>query len=187
MNISDNHIVTKIKQGDIEAYSELVQRYQKPVFNLMYRFSQSKADAAELTQDVFSKAFEKLNSFQAGRSFFSWLYTLAMNHGRDLLRQQERKRNGLRFYTDSIQHDDSSISLDTLEKKQEIDKMFVALAELPHEKRELLLLRYQQELSIGELGEIFNLSPSAVKMRIHRSLALLQKQLTGKSDTNEQL
>lgn len=185
MHISDNNIVTNIKRGDTEAYSELVQRYQKPVFNLMYRFSQSKTDAAELTQDVFSKAFEKLPSFQTGRNFFSWLYTLAMNHGRDFLRQQERKRNGLRFYTDSIQQDESSISLDSLENKQEIDKMFMALAELPHEKRELLLLRYQQELSISELGEIFNLSPSAVKMRIHRSLDLLKKQLTEKPDTNE--
>ena len=185
MEISDNEIVTQIKQGDTEAYSELVQRYQKPVFNLMYRFSQSKTDAAELTQDVFCKAFEKLPNFQDGRNFFSWLYTLAMNHGRDFVRQQERKRNGLRFYTDSIQQEDTSILMETLEKKQEIDKMFVALTELSHEKREILLLRYQQDLSIGELGEIFNLSHSAVKMRIHRSLALLQKQLTGKSDNNE--
>ncbi len=185
MDISDNHIVTQIKQGNIEAYSKLVQRYQKPVFNLMYRFSRSKIDAAELTQDIFCKAFEKLPGFQNERNFFSWLYTLAMNHGRDFVRQQERKSNGLRLYTDSIEQKDPSLPLETVEKKQEIEKMIMALSRLPHEKREMLILRYQQELSINQLGEIFNLSTSAVKMRIHRSLALLQSQLKGESNTNE--
>jgi RNA polymerase sigma-70 factor (ECF subfamily) len=185
MEISDNHIVTQIKDGDVEAYAELIQRYQKPVFNLMFRFSQSKIDAAELTQDIFCKAFEKLSGFQNDRSFFSWLYTLAMNHGRDYVRQQERKRNGLRFYTENMEQENSSLPLEIVEKKQEIDKMFMALSKLPHEKREMLLLRYQQELPIKQIGEIFNLSTSAVKMRIHRSLALLQNQLNGESQTDE--
>jgi RNA polymerase sigma-70 factor (ECF subfamily) len=185
MDISDNHIVTQIKQGDIEAYSELVQRYQKPVFNLMYRFSQSKTDAAELTQDAFCKAFEKLPGFQNDRKFFSWLYTLAVNHGKDFIRRQERKRDGIRLYTGNMEQENSSLPLEIVEKRQEIDKMFIALSRLPHEKREMLLLRYQQELSINELGEIFDLSSSAVKMRIHRSLALLQNQLNGESQTDE--
>ncbi len=63
--------------------------------------------------------------------------------------------------------------------------MFMALSRLPHEKQEILLLRHKQELSISELEEIFNLSTSAVKMRIHRSLELLQKQLSGELDVNE--
>ncbi len=184
MDISDNHIVTQVKQGETEAYSMLVQRYQKPVFNLMFRFSQSRIDAAELTQEIFCKTFEKLPKFDNSRKFFPWLYTLATNHGRDWTKQQQRKRNGLRLYTDSIDREDSLHPQQTLEKQQEIDEMFIALAKLPHEKREMLLLRYQQELSLGELGEIFNLSTSAVKMRIHRSLALLQDQLNGEFDTN---
>ncbi len=185
MEISDNHIVTQIKQGDVEAYSELVQRYQKPVFNLMYRFSQSKIDAAELTQDVFCKAFEKLPGFQNDRNFFSWLYSLAANHGKDFIRQQERKRDGLQFYTENIEHENSYLPLEIVEKRQEINTMFIALSRLPHEKREMLLLRYQQGLSIKELGETFDLSTSAVKMRIHRSLALLQNELKGESHINE--
>ncbi len=185
MDISDNLIVTQIKQGDIEAYSELVRRYQKPVFNLMYRFSQSKIDAAELTQDVFCKAFEKLPGFQNDRNFFPWLYTLAINHGKDFIRRQERKRDGIRLYTESMEQENSSLPMEIVEKRQEIDKMFIALSRLPHEKSEMLLLRYQQELSINELGEIFDLSSSAVKMRIHRSLALLQNQLNGESQTDE--
>ena len=94
MEISDNYIVEQVRQGDVEAYAELVERYQKCIFNLMYRFSYTKGDAAELTQDVFCKAYEKLNSFQNNRTFFPWLYTLAINHGREWSRKQERKKNG---------------------------------------------------------------------------------------------
>lgn len=184
MEKSDNHIVKQIKQGDIEAYSELVQRYQQPVFNLMFRFSRSEPDAAELTQEVFCKAFEKLASFNSEKMFFSWLYSLAINHGKDWIRGQKRKRDGLRFYADSLEQKDSSLPVEIIEKRQEINTMFMALAKLPHEKQEILLLRYQRELSIRELEEIFSLSASAVKMRIHRSLALLHDQLNGECDVN---
>jgi len=185
MEKSDNHIVKQIKQGDIEAYSELVQRYQQPVFNLMFRFSRSKSDAAELTQDVFCKAFEKLDSFQNKKTFFPWLYSLAMNHGKDWIRRQQRERDGLRFYADNLAQEGLSPPVQIIEKRQEINTMFMALAKLPLEKQEILLLRYQQELSIRELEEIFCLSASAVKMRIHRSLALLHDQLNGECDVNE--
>ena len=184
MEISDNQIVEQVREGASETYSELVRRYQKPVFNLMYRFCQSEHDAAELTQDVFCKAFDKLSSFHNGKSFFPWLYTLAMNHGRDWTRKKETKRDGLRLYTDSLEQQDSLLPLEIIEKKQECTNLLLALSKLSHEKREILLLRYQQELSNGELGEIFGLSDSAVKMRIHRSLSVLKNQLNGDFDVN---
>lgn len=184
MDISDNHIIEQVRQGDTESYSKLVQRYQRPIFNLMYRVSQSKEDAAELTQDVFCRAFEKLTVFKNGRNFFPWLYTLATNHGKDWIRKQGRNRDGLRLYAENIERENSSLPAATIEKRQEITKMLMALSTLPPEKQEILLLRYKQELSISEIGEIFNLSSSAVKMRIHRSLALLQKQLSGELDVN---
>jgi RNA polymerase sigma-70 factor (ECF subfamily) len=184
IDISDNQIVTKIRQGNIEAYSEIVRRYQKRIFNLMYRLSQSQPDAAELTQDVFCKAFDKLSRFNNDRSFFSWLYTLAINHGKDWNRKQLKKRDGLRLYADSLQ-EESSPSIEMSEKQQEISLMLEELSKLPPEKSELVMLRYQQELSIRELGEIFSLSDSAVKMRIHRTLAVLQNKLIGVLDENQ--
>ena len=185
MEISDNHIVEQVRQGDVEAYAELVQRYQKCIFNLMYRFSYTRGDAAELTQDVFCKAYEKLNSFQNNRTFFPWLYTLAVNHGREWSRKQERKKNGIQLYTDSLTSEELLLPLDIVEKKQELVEMFTALDQLPYEKREILLLRYQQELSIADIAKIFDLSHSAVKMRISRSLAILQHQLSGETDVNQ--
>jgi RNA polymerase sigma-70 factor (ECF subfamily) len=175
MQISDNDLIRQVKTGDTEAFSLLVERYQKPVFNLMYRMSYSQNDAAELTQDIFCRCFEKLADFQNTRNFFPWLYTLAMNHGKDWLRKQERSRNGLFLYENESGYHSPPTIPESLEKKQEVDNMQRALSTLSMEKRELLILRYNNDLTIVELGEIFNLSDSAVKMRIHRSLATLHK------------
>jgi len=185
MDIPDNHIIKQVRNGDIESYSELVRCYQKPIYNLMYRISRSTDDAAELSQDVFCKAFEKLSSFKDGHHFFPWLYTLATNHGKDWIRRQARKRDGLQLYGESLMQENPPQLSNRIEKQQEINLMLMALANLPHDKREMLLLRYKQELSISELGEIFNLSASAVKMRIHRALRLLHRQLSGKPDDDE--
>lgn len=177
MEISDGRIVEQVKKGEVQAYSELVLRYQKPIYNLMFRFCYSTEEAAELTQDVFCNAFEKLSGFKTDNSFFPWLYTLAMNHGRDWSRKKKYTTEGLRNYTQYFTSNSSPSMLDKLELQQEIDQMFDAITELPYEKRELLLLKYNKGLSIRELGEIFSLSDSGVKMRIHRALAKLQEML----------
>lgn len=185
MEISDNHIVEQVKGGDVEAYSELVLRYQKPIYNLMYRFSYSTDEAAELTQDVFCNAFEKLSRFNSGKRFFPWLFTLALNIGRDWSRKNARNNRSLLVYRDSLAQNHDSLLTEKIEVQQQIDQMVAALRQLPVEKREILLLRYRQELSVRELAEIFSLSESGVKMRIHRALDTLHTQLGGEGESHE--
>jgi RNA polymerase sigma-70 factor (ECF subfamily) len=174
MEISDSCIVEQVKRGEVEAYSELVLRYQKPIYNLMFRFCHSTEDAAELTQDVFCNAFAKLSSFKPNKPFFPWLYTLAMNHGRDWVRRKSKNKEGLRNYSQNVMNTDIPSDQEKLERRQEVDQMFHALSTLPYEKREILLLKYHKDFSTRELGEIFGLSDSGVKMRIHRAITNLQ-------------
>lgn len=175
MEISDKSIVEQVKKGEVAAYSELVLRYDKTIFNLMFRFSHSTEEAAELTQDIFCTAFEKLSTFNDDKKFFPWLYTLAMNHGRDWKRKNRRSVVGLQHYTRHFSTERWSPEEHPLEKQEEVDQLFNALAKLPDEKREMLILKYKKELSTRELGEIFGLSDSGVKMRISRALATLQE------------
>ncbi|MFT5728466.1 MAG: RNA polymerase sigma-70 factor (ECF subfamily) [Desulforhopalus sp.] len=177
MEISDKSIVEQVKQGEVAAYSELVLRYQKPIFNLMFRFSQSTEEASELTQDIFCTAFEKLSTFKDDKKFFPWLYTLAMNHGRDWKRKNRRRADGLQHYTRHFSTETWAFTENPLEKQEEVDQLFNGLAKLSDEKREILLLKFKKELSTRELGEIFGLSDSGVKMRISRALATLQEVL----------
>jgi len=185
MEKSDNHIVDLVKKGEIEAFAELVRRYDTPVFNLMYRFSSSKNEAADLTQEVFCKAYERLGGYVNGRTFFPWLYTLALNHGRDWVRLQQRRNISLGSYRHNVERVEPLFPPEIVERKQEVQCLCRALAELPGDHREMLLLRYQRELSIKEIAEIFQLSESAVKMRVYRSLSFLHQCMSRGENCNE--
>ena len=87
MERSDREIVKQVLGGEVDLYAVLVERYHRQIFNLMYRFSHKDQDAADLTQDVFLRAYEKLASYRVERSFFSWLYALASNLATDWSRR----------------------------------------------------------------------------------------------------
>ncbi len=174
MDLSDNQLVKLIRAGDSEAFAELVDRYQVQIFNMMYRFSGSADDAADLTQDVFCRAYERLGQYRQHHRFFSWLYTMALNHARDW----SRKRRAHRQADHGYRPDDAApetLPERVLETKQQIDGLAAALQVLPADRRELLILRYRHDCSIRDLAEIFDLSESAVKMRVQRSLTELGK------------
>lgn len=180
MENSDIFFVEQVQKGEVEAYSELVLRYQKPIYNLMFRFCHSTEDAAELTQDVFCNAFERLDHFETTKPFFAWLYTLAINHGRDWSRRNRKKSEGLENYSQLVTQNNRSLFTDQLEQQQEINQIFHELSNMEYEKREILLLKFKLDFSNREIGEVFNLSNSAVKMRIHRALATLRDLLQSK-------
>lgn len=176
MEQTDREIVKLVLAGKIEMYAVLVQRYHRQIFNLMYRFSHEDQDAADLTQDVFFRAYEKLASYRAENSFFPWLYSLAINRATDWSRRQTVRRNKRHLVTP----EKSDLSCHTeqeqlLENREELEQLQAALCKLPDATREILLLRYKEELSISEVAHAFRLSESAAKMRISRGLKDLRK------------
>jgi RNA polymerase sigma-70 factor (ECF subfamily) len=178
---SDEMLVRRVLRGNDQAYGLLVERYQRPVYNLMYRFCRNEPDAAELSQDVFLRAYERLSAFDGKRKFFPWLYTLAMNLATDWQRSHARKQQGLaRLRWETPPHDMVSGQEKSLLNREEAARLYGALDVLPAETRELVLLRYKQELPIRELAEIFKLSESGVKMRISRALQRMKEVLGGK-------
>lgn len=179
-NDSDEELVHRVVQGKDQAYGMLVERYQRPVFNLMYRYCRSEQEAADLSQDVFLRAYERLSSFDSRRKFFPWLYTLAVNRAKDWHRSNLRKLKNLsRLRWEIPVVGTGSQQEEQLQSKEEIQKLYGALDILPDTTRELVLLRYRQELSIRDLAEIFGLSESAVKMRIVRALEQMKSVFGG--------
>src|SRR4030042_3793120 len=81
--LDDQEIIAAILGGNKDAYSVLVQRYQKPIFYLMYLVTGSYDDALDLAQETFIKAYENLDHFKNGARFFPWLYTIGFNHVRN--------------------------------------------------------------------------------------------------------
>ena len=176
MEQSDREIVKQVLGGEVELYAVLVDRYHRQIFNLMYRFSHKDQDAADLTQDVFLRAYEKLESYQVERSFFSWLYSLANNLATDWSRRWAVRSNKDHLLT--TEKPDCSIHAEQeelFENREELDRLQTALYQLPDATREILLLRYKEECSIREVAHAFGLTESGAKMRISRGLKDLRK------------
>lgn len=171
----ETRIIAAVLDGEANAFEPLVAKYEKPIFNLMYRTTGSLDEAVELTQEAFLKAYDKLEQFQLGRSFFSWLYALAVNVGRDYLRYKKRNPPSIH---DNPGHAAERTAPDPAPEDPrltvEVQSLFKALAQLPIDYREAVVLRYREERSMQEIADMLNLSVSGAKMRVHRGLEKLR-------------
>jgi RNA polymerase sigma-70 factor (ECF subfamily) len=183
--LEEQQIISAILGGDADVYAMLVNRYQQPIFNLTYRMTGSREDAADLAQDAFIKAYEQLYRFQAGKKFFPWLYTIALNHTRNFLRKNKITR--------TVAIEDCDLHSDSDHAAQEEDKMCArldcqrlqwALTRLPWEYREAVILRYREELPMEDIATALSLSLSGAKMRVHRGLKKLREILEMNDDGN---
>lgn len=175
MNYSDKEIVKKVLAGEKQLYEVLVERYQRPIYNLMFRYAHNNDEAADLSQDVFVRAFDKLHLFRTDMAFFSWLYRLAVNLAGDWTRKNSRQHAKMHI----LQHEalDAQTEEDActrMENKEEHRQVEDALQGLSENTRETLILRYRHGCSVRDVADALDLSESAVKMRIKRGLAQLR-------------
>ena len=171
---SDQQIIEQILLGETQLYAVLVSKYQKKLFNFMLRLCLVKQDAEDLTQEAFIKAYEKIETFQHERSFLNWLYAIALNLYKDSKRKnmsQAAKRE-LYFYEQT--NDSGDTIVDSVVRQDRLTTLFKALAELPEEYREVLVLRYGNELTMREISQILMVSVSGAKMRVSRGLGKLK-------------
>ncbi|MBW1711138.1 MAG: RNA polymerase sigma factor [Deltaproteobacteria bacterium] len=179
----EDRIINDILAGDAEAYGILVKRYQGPIYNLMLRMNFSAEDGLDLSQETFLKAYENLERFKPGSRFFSWLYAIGLNLGRDLMRKQKSPMIPL----DEQNYHQPEFAREAEQEKillKNVDRIKVeeALQELPVKYREALILRYRQELTMSEISAALDISVSGAKMRVHRGLLRLRQTLAEESD-----
>ncbi len=177
----EQRLITAVLDGEVDAYRALVERYQKPIFNLMFRMTGSYSDATDLAQEAFIKAYEKLDKFKTGRKFFPWLYTVSANHAKNYLRKNHKHRamrvdyveNGSSDKTDSP--DSSNRQEDRLAEKLDYRHLYQALERLPEDYREAVVLRYREEMTMRDIADTLKISVSGAKMRVHRGIEKLRK------------
>ncbi|NNG01915.1 MAG: RNA polymerase sigma factor [Desulfobacteraceae bacterium] len=168
----DEQLIEEVLSGDTEAFGLIVRKYEKAIFNLMYRTTGSTDESADLSQEVFLKAYDKLETYTPRKKkFYSWLYTVALNVARDHLRRQrknpEQSDNGLEACLD---YGVNAFSIGNPERVVEVQSMVVAMSTLSISHREALILRYREGYSIREIAGTLGISVSGAKMRIHRGL-----------------
>jgi len=171
-DLSDEDLVkTIVSSNDTLLFEILYDRYDKVVYNKCYGFSKSEDEAEDLTQDIFLKLFVKLKTFKGKSKFSTWLYAFTYNHcvnyvNRSTAKKIEKQSVGTeniedKYYNPEV--DDNSINQLRVEKLKE------ALEQISPEEKMILLLKYQDNLSIKELTEAFDIGESAVKMRLKRA------------------
>ncbi|MFS4416289.1 RNA polymerase sigma factor [Maribacter sp. 2307ULW6-5] len=172
-DLTDEALVAQIvEKRDSSLFGVLYDRYSQMVYNKCYGFARSQKEAEDLTQDVFLMLFVKLASFQGRSKFSTWLYSFTYNFcvnyvNRDRGRKISDKSNSL---DDSERELPMEVTDESLLDLQ-VAKLKEALELIPPEDKSLLLLKYQDGVSIRELEDLLELGPSAIKMRLKRAKA----------------
>jgi RNA polymerase sigma-70 factor (ECF subfamily) len=174
----DAQLVTASKNGDQDAFSLLVQRYQRRVFNLVFRMLQNYEEASEITQETFFAAWQGLRSFRGEARFSTWLYRIAYNCALKQLELRKRDQalnQALQFEqvleTADEGHTAHLAILDNQEMVQE------QLSQLPPKYRIVLILRHLQDMTYEEMAEVLVMPVGTIKTHLFRARNLLKERL----------
>jgi RNA polymerase sigma-70 factor (ECF subfamily) len=162
--------------GDQQAYGRLVERYSGAVFNLAYRMLGSAQDAEDAAQEIFLKAYLRLESYDRQRKFSTWLLTVASNYCIDRIRRRRFAWVTLDDVAFSLPSAGPGPERSALEREQR-EAVQLAIQALPENYRLVTVLRYWNDLSYNEIAEVTGLSEATVKTRLHRARKMLAEQL----------
>ena len=164
--------IIQARQGNEEAFTNLVETYQKPVYNLCYRMLGEPEAAEDAAQETFLKVFQNLARYDRERSFATWLLSIAAHHCIDRLRRRrfssvsiDENEEGQTDIPDRFAPDPESETA----KRQEREQLQKCLQSLDPIDRATVVMRYWQDCSEVEIAQALNLTVPAVKSRLHRA------------------
>lgn len=173
---NESDIIRRARQGDSDAFRRLVEAYQTQVYRIALRMC-GEAAADDVTQEAFLAAWRALPAFRGTCLFSTWLYRLATNAAIDWLRREKRHR-GADDVTELELPDGAPSPQEQAEQTETQEAVRRALAQLSPEHRQVLVLRYMQELDYNEIAATLDISEGTVKSRINRAKAHLKEILT---------
>ncbi len=171
----DLQLVAASKNGDQDAFAQLVQRYQRRIFNLVYRMLQQYEEANEITQETFLAAWQGLPAFRGDARFATWLYRIAYNCSLKQLEQRKRDK-ALQVALEAEQGNSAGIDteLDVHDRQALIQEH---LSQLPAKYRIVLILRHLQDMTYEEIAEILTMPIGTIKTHLFRARNLLKERL----------
>lgn len=176
---ADAELVRACLSGNQQAFETLVRKYQKPIYNLALRMLRDADDAADVAQTVFVKAYQKLDSFDESREFFSWIYRIAINES-------------INFNKRSRRHDEYESGVTAaLPPTQEAargaedlrDDVIEAIERLTMDYQMVIVLRHFHDFSYDEIAEVLSIPEKTVKSRLFSARQQLKEILAAKGIT----
>ena len=169
-------LLSRARDGDSAAFGELVEHYRDNVYRLAYRMCGNPHDAEEAAQEAFVAAWRALPNFRGDARFSTWLYRLTTNAAIDLLRREKRHHGASQEEIPELA-DTADSPQQQMERSEEQEAVQRGLSAISEEYREILLLRYMQELDYAEIGALLHLPAGTVKSRLNRAKAALKAAL----------
>ena len=182
MHYTDEDLIQKIKNGDIDAFDQLVHRYEGKIYSVAYRFMGNHADAGDLAQDTFIRMYQALPSFRGDSSFATWLYRVAANACRDELRKRQRRRSV--SMDEMIEASPANMPAasdyspeETVQRHETQRQVQECLNRLSDDHRLILVMREIRGLSYEEIAGVLDCSLGTVKSRISRARNALKEKI----------
>lgn len=184
---SDYELIWAINSGRSDLFYQLVNRYQKKLYNFGLRMCDNPSDAEDMVQDAFLNAFRYLGGFRYETKFKNWLYRVATSACLKKKRKSKHAPDRELSLDDFLPSDESEIvskmpswasqPLESVLNEELAVEIKNAILELPEKYRLVLVLRDIEEFSTAETAEILNLTPSNIKVRLHRARLFLRDKL----------
>jgi len=173
----DEVLVKNAKGGDRTAFNRLIEKYQSRVYGLAYHITGNFADAEDLTQEAFIRAYLDLHQLREPPKFANWLYQLTRNICRMWLRKQVSNSRALEFWQDAVARQSVSSPAEQVEKAELQDSVRNVIAALPEHEQLTITLYYMDGLTYREIADFMGVSQSTVKRRLRTSRKKLKEEL----------
>jgi RNA polymerase sigma-70 factor (ECF subfamily) len=161
--------IRRARRGDNDAFAALVRSIQRPVYGLCLRLLRTDAEAAEVAQESFLRAYQNLDRYDESRPFDLWVLAIARNLCLDLLRRRTKLRTeDVEDHAHSLASDDASLE-DQAIGKQERRSLEDAMATLSIDDREVLALYYVQKRTTKEIAQVMGVAPGTIMARLFRA------------------
>ena len=186
MELSDERLMQRIRSGDQEAFACLMRRYRGPLFSYLVRMTANAADAEDAYQETFLRVFQHAARFRAGAPFRPWLYRIATNCCRDLMRKRRRRK----AFGDSAAEGQSAPLTEgfadpgpnpreSAARRETADEIASAVAALPHKQRAVFLMARYNKMAYPEIAQALGVPVGTVKSRMNTATKRLIETLRG--------
>ena len=174
--IEEALLISRARDGDQEAFRQLVERYQGAVYNLAYRMLGDPGDAEDAAQEIFVRIYRQLGRYDPARKFSTWTLAIATNYCIDQLRRRRMQLVPLENIIPWARAREAGPEGEAITQEQR-DEVQRLITQLPEKYRAPLVLRYFDELSCAEIAEVLGMPEGTVKTQIHRARKALGKLL----------
>lgn len=181
---SDEAIVKRVQEGDVNAYNILVIKYQHRVAQIISKFLNSSDDVSDVAQEAFIKAYKAINSFRGESSFYTWLYRIVVNAVKSYIESNSKHKHNVDVDSEEFQSIDeqgvlaSKDTPDRIIESQELQQVIVnAMNALPEELRRAITLREVEGMSYEDISLVEKVPVGTVRSRIFRARQFIEEKM----------